>query len=426
MTRRARPALAALLTTPMLLAPMLAPALVAPVGAVPAVGPGGAVPAARAAAEGPDCDTVGADTELGDPVTGENAASVELQVPQATEVARRRGVRPGAGVSVVVLDSGAAGYAARPSASLASSHGVLVAGIVAGPDQPKPRIKAGIAPRARIVDLPFYAAPRHEASDGVPVPTAGALEQRLREVGDRLASGALGPRTIVLVPAEVPGSDRLRAALDRVVARGALVIAAAGDRPGEDESFLAQFVGKAKPGEDAAAEVWPAAHEDVVAVGVSTPGSLDTVLRSSAIDLAAPGTGSVVKGLNGAWCVVTSVSTHWAAAQVAGVAALVWSAHPKESAAWLRARLEATASGNGAATSPLTGFGVVQPVEALRREVEATDATGLDEEVAPGRVPRKRADVLAAVREDAVWWGLGGGAALVVLLVLRPVLARRR
>ena len=34
-------------------------------------------------------------------------------------------------------------------------------------------------------------------------------------------------------------------------------------------------------------------------------------------------------------------------------------------------------------------------------------------------------DVLAATRRHAVWWGLLGGGALLVAVVLRPVLSRR-
>ena len=92
----------------------------------------------------------------------------------------------------------------------------------------------------------------------------------------------------------------------------------------------------------------------------------------------------------------------------------------------LRDRLQGTASGNGHA-SPSTGYGVVQPVEALQRPLESMGAgSQRSADVPRGQVPPARADLLADTRHDAVWWGLAGGGALVVLLVLRPVLARRR
>jgi len=35
-------------------------------------------------------------------------------------------------------------------------------------------------------------------------------------------------------------------------------------------------------------------------------------------------------------------------------------------------------------------------------------------------------DPLDLMRDRAVWWGLLGGAAIVLALMLRPILARRR
>jgi membrane-anchored mycosin MYCP len=204
-----------------------------------------------------------------------------------------------------------------------------------------------------------------------------------------------------------------------------LLVAASGDRPADEGGFPDGYEGNPKKGEDVADLVWPAALPGVVAVGVSAPDSGGTVLRSSAIDLSAPGVDAVSRARNGGWCVVGPPSTAWAAAEVAGVAALVWSMHPDEDATQLRTRLEQTASGNGGPSSPLTGYGVVQPVEAIQRDVAEMGAEKKDQ-VEPARPPRARADVLAGARHDAVWWGLGGGAALVVLLILRPLLSRRR
>ena len=93
----------------------------------------------------------------------------------------------------------------------------------------------------------------------------------------------------------------------------------------------------------------------------------------------------------------------------------------------LRSRLERTASGNGEARSPRTGYGVVQPLEALALTADEMSEVGhVEERVGPANLPRERADLLADARRDAVWWGIAGGGALVVLLLLRPVLHRRR
>lgn len=403
------------------LAALAATALALPLAPGAPAGPAAAAPAAgsaRALAEGPDCAATAEDDER--KVSGVNDANEALQVPEASAVAARADRRPGQGVRVVVVDTeipGGVTLGARPD--LASAHGLTAAGIVGGQAQSGPSVDVGIAPAAEVVPAPFYDVPRGQESDGERTPSSGALAATLRGI-------SVGRRTVVLVPTVVAGSRELTAALAGLHRRGALVVAPAGDVPGEGSGFLEEYAGTAKPGQDAAADVWPAADRDVVAVGISSPEGQGTALRNSAVDLAAPGVGSVSIGVQGGWCVVAEASTDWAAAQVAGVAALVWSVHSEDTADQLRARLQATASGNGEA-SPLTGFGVVQPVEALQRPVESMRAHERREEVVPrGKVPAERADLLADTRREAVWWGLGGGGALVVLLVLRPVLARRR
>lgn len=375
---------------------------------------------------GEQCLNVGATTEERS-VKGDNAASLSLHVAQAQALVRKSGAQPGAGVTVVVVDSGIEGYrdeAPRP-VELPSGHGIAVAGVIAGPDQTKPtRAEVGIAPGADVRDARFYDV-AVRSQDGQLLPSSAALAAKLGEVAAAREAGSLGRNVVVVVPTQVPRSADLEAQVGRLVRAGVLVVAASGDRPADDGTFPDGYEGQPKKGEDVAGVVWPAAHPGVLAAGVSTPNSSGTVLRSSDIDLAAPGDGAVSKGRNGGWCVLTPASTAWAAAQVAGVAALVWSAHPDETAVQLRNRLEQTASGNGGPSSPITGYGVVQPVEAIQRDIAEMGARR-QQQVEPARPPRAQADVLAGARHDAVWWGLGGGAALVVLLLLRPLLSRRR
>ena len=376
---------------------------------------------ATAHADGPDCAEVTIQDTSPRPVRGENPAYEAMHVPQAHDLAARAGVRPGAGVAVVVVDSGTV-----PSETLESSHGVIASRIVVGRDQADPRVPVGIAPHAQLAEANYYAVPRGSADADSTTPMADPLAAALDSVRGRIGSG-LPRRTVVLVPAEVDPSPRLRRALRRLVGAGALVVAPAGDRPGEDDTVLGDYAGEPRPGEDAVADVWPAADPGVVSVGISDPEARGVALRNSGVDLSAPGGDTVSYGINGAPCVVRGWSTHWAAAQVAGVAALVWSVHEEDDAATLRRRLEATATGNGERSSPLHGYGAVQPVEALQRQVDQVGSDMSEGEVVErARPPRERADVLARTRDDAVWWGLAGGVALAVLLVLRPVLARRR
>ena len=358
---------------------------------------------ARAAVEGPDCMGLRSDSDERT-VTGPNAANETLQVARAQELTRARG----AGVTVIVVDSTAK-----------SAHATAVAGIVNGRDQTRPtEVGVGIARDAHVESRPFYDVPAGSAGDGDREPTSSALAGVLSGIRP-------GPRTIVVVPAQVAHSTALEKAVDRLVRAGALVVAAAGDRPAEGV-FPDQYATR-RAGEDAAGVIWPAAHPDVLAVSASDPGGWDQgkLLRSSAVDVAAPGAGAVSIGLNGGHCTLTEPSSAWAAAEVAGVAALVWSAFPKDDASRLITRLEQTASGNGGPTSPRIGYGVVQPVEALQRRLDAMSRPRAEAPV-PAQAPRPPADVLSTTRSRAVWWGLGGGAALVVLVVLRPLFSRRR
>ncbi|MCR1783494.1 S8 family serine peptidase [Nocardioides carbamazepini] len=399
----------------------------APVGAAPvAAAPSAAAPEARVVAdvEGPRCLQVSATTTDQLTVKGDNAANLALHVEEAQALVKKAGAQPGQGVQVVVVDSGIDGFRGTTPVELPTGHGFAVAGIIAGPDQVDPtRVDVGIAPGADVLDARFYDT-LERSQEGQRIPMAADLAQRLGEIAAAREGGARS-RMVVVVPAQVPYSADLETQVDRLVGTGVLLVAASGDRPSGEGAFPDGYEGEAKKGEDAADVIWPAAHPKAVAVGVSTPGSRGTVLRSSAIDLAAPGYGAVSKALNGGWCVVDGASTSWAAAQVAGVAALVWSAHPDEDADQLRTRLEQTASGNGGPSSPITGYGVVQPVEAIQRDI-ADLGVERTQQVRPAKPPRAQADVLAGARHDAIWWGLGGGTALVVLLLLRPLLARRR
>lgn len=397
---------------------------VLPVGAVPVVesapvqAPTALAPG-RASPDGLACTDVQRDTQA-KPVEGDNPAYDDLHVEQAHDLARTRGVEPGAGVSVVVVDSGVA-----PGPDLQSAHGPIVAGLLTGRDQRDPALPVGIAPAAELRDVRYYDVLPGESDDSARRPQAGTLAAALRTVRPSVTPRS---RTIVLVPATVDPSGELRSAVRSLVEAGALVVAPVGDRPDDEtEPALGDFHDGPRPGEDAAGAAWPAGEDGVVAVGASLPGALAAVVRSSGVDLAAPGGDTVSYGLNGRPCVLPAdrPSSHWAAAQVAGVAALVWSVHGDDSARELRARLEATASGNGAPHSAVIGHGVVQPVEALQRRPQGRAPAADGELVERAKPPRERADLLATTRQRAVWWGLIGGGALVVLLVLRPLLARR-
>ena len=156
------------------------------------------------------------------------------------------------------------------------------------------------------------------------------------------------------------------------------------------------------------------------------------MLQNSATDVAAPTYGGVSLGVNGSTCLLLDIATSWAAAEASGIVALLRDRYPDDSAAQIVARLEQTASGSPDDENVLTGAGVVQPLEALTRPLTPDDEGDLDRDdpeestIPPASAPQPRADLLASAREDAVWWGLFGGGAVVLALLLRPILARRR
>lgn len=400
-----------------------------------------------------ECSTIRADQA--EPVTTDRVGSpVQLmQVARAQQVAERLGRRPGEGVTVAVLDSGVALSdrldVVRPTPGgareLLDPRGTAMAGLIAARGTPERPI--GIAPGARIMDVRVHdRLDAEEGSDEVG-PSAELLLEGLRFVADQ-PRGSVGVLVAALGFARTPELDRaLAGVLDRLAAKDVVVVVASGDRP-QDESDplyprLGYDGGEPPVGEDAAAVVWPASDPGVVAVNatgsvlvedeVDAVDPVASVLRSSATDLAAPTADAVSVGIDGrSTCLLPEVSTAYAAAEVAGVAALVRSAYPRESAAQVVARLESTATGSLRAATVLTGHGVVQPVEALARPL-SPDADGVlpgtavvDEGAERAEAPQPEADVLAGTRRDAVWWGLLAGGALVVAVLLRPVLARRR
>jgi membrane-anchored mycosin MYCP len=394
------------------------------------------------AATGMDCLSVGADST---PQVDTDATSKPLESMRVEEAQglvdggpRREPVR------VAVLDSGvaagplvdvvAAPRVAATSRNLIYGHGTAVAGLIAGHRRSNGKA-LGVAPDADIVDVRVYDADTPDPTASPP--QMGVTTEAVVQGLDWVARNATALNIRVAnVSLAVAPSRALRAAVERAWRADVVVVAASGNRPQEGQLDHDRF-GEYRPGEDAAAFVAPAGYDHVVAVNATVAGAGDVdlsdfVLQNGATDVAVPTAGAISLAANGSTCLLPDVATSWAAAEVSGVVALLRARFPDETAAQVVARLLGTADGSVDDPTPLRGAGVVQPVEALTRPLHP-DGRGVVPRARPdqGRTPRAtapepEADVLAATREHAVWWGLLGGGALLLALVLRPLLARRR
>ncbi|MFT4082830.1 MAG: S8 family serine peptidase [Nocardioides sp.] len=389
---------------------------------------GGAAPAAAAGARLIPCDaiqTTGSDPDLGaiGKVRAGPDPAAELEVDAARRAVRTTGHEPGAGIEVAVIDSGVEGRAARPGftgrqRSGEYFHGTVVANLI-----------HGIAPRARLIDLPVWVQPdprtgRTGYVDGRAV--AGALDELLARPG-RL------DRLVVNLSLHLPGSAALRHRIEALVDRGAMVVAAAGNLgdPGTDTGTAAQ-PSPPPSGADFADRIEPAGYPGTVAVGVSaTPGlggdATEAVLPNSATDIVAPTAGARSRTLYGVRCVIESMATSWSTAEVSGVLALVASADPRATGREVIDRVLRTADGRAEQGSRYTGAGVVSAYDAVTRPLASSDSgdSGDSARVARAPLDPPADDVLAGTRSHTVWWGLIGGGALLLGLVVRPLFRRR-
>ena len=245
---------------------------------------------------------------------------------------------------------------------------------------------------------------------------------------------------VVTIALQLPHDEGIQERVEQLWDLGVVVVAPTGNRPGNDTglpSVLDEEYESHRPGEDVAELIHPADYEHVLAVSATMkgmPGAVeptDLVLENSQTDIAAPTALAVSYSVQGGTCVLNVPATSWATAEVSGVLALLFSAYD-DSPQQAVSRLRHTAAGRPDLPNTLVGAGEVQAYQALTRPIEiddsgtVTSAGQVVDEPQVLAVPEEPDDVLAATRENAVWWGLLGGGILLLALVLRPVLARRR
>ncbi|WP_435972365.1 S8 family serine peptidase [Streptomyces sp. Qhu_M48] len=355
--------------------------------------------AAAGAAPGADPVSLPALTQrLSDDTCLKASARTVTQVPWAQARLRPDMVWPlseGAGVTVAVVGSGvddAAGllgdrlkraprqFDSGPTKDCAG-HGTFTAGLIAAARTPGVGF-AGVAPRARILDVPV-------------------TDRRGNTTPDLLAKGIRvavdgGARVVVTVAVAGTDSPALSGAVRYAVSRGTVVIA------------------PASPDGANGAAGYPAAHPQVLSVLGTGPGGAPPRQDSrTRVDLTAPGEAVTGPGPRGRGK-FTASGPSYAAALVAGTAALVLGYHPELSAGALVHRLRATTSGpGGSVPDPVRGYGPVDPVAAVTAvlpEERRDDASGSARVPVPGVTMPPGPGPSAA---GSAWWVSAGSLAVL-------------
>ncbi|MFG1846511.1 type VII secretion-associated serine protease mycosin [Micromonospora carbonacea] len=340
--------------------------------------------------------------------TGAPWALTRLDPASAWRVTR------GEGVTVAVVDSGVSAthpllrgqvrpgrdFNALPSNAGqcdAAGHGTIVAGIIAGREGTGSPF-TGIAPAARILPVRVLPDTRRTNDEGLPAQIGLAIRWAVDQGADVINL------SLVTLP-----RPELAAAVEYALAKGVVVVAAAGNRQEQQQDLPA----------------YPAAYPGVIAVaGVDAQGGhVGSSVSGDYVDIAAPGLDIVGPAPRGqGYLAEPQGGTSFAAAYVSGVAALVRAAHPDLTPDGVAYRLTRTADNPPDGHNAEVGYGVVNPYRAV------TSVLGTRSDPPPGALaaPAPPRDPLGWQRAVAVWVAAVGAVLAGALLAVRPILARGR
>ncbi|MEU8799016.1 S8 family serine peptidase [Spirillospora sp. NPDC048819] len=367
-----------------------APAQAAPIHAAPAYSaPAYAAPAYSAPAYAAPCQPpagVMTAQQLGQ--NGQPWAQQILNIGAAHERATGRGVK------VAVVDSGVTAKNPQLSGQVLKGvdltktgpedclgHGTWVAGIIAAKKGTSPFY--GVAPDAKIIPIKF-AAQAQGVDSGL---AAKGIDAAVRLGAD-----------IINVSTQSIGDDpRLRKSVENAIAKGVVIVAAAGNINPEDSQT---------PG-----LMYPSAYPGVISVGAVDQKGGVTAFSNPAtpVSVMAPGQDIVTTAPDGTYAVAEK-GTSFATPFVSGLAALIEEAYPDLTPAQVKQRIEGTAEGSKGVGS---GNGMINPFEALTA-VNIPVAGG-------GGAAGPPVKIAMADRPDsttrAVALGIAGGALGVAALV---------
>lgn len=297
-------------------------------------------------------------------------------IPAQTAIINQLGLRnawrtsEGGGITVAVVDSGVQATNAHFSSGALLTgvdltgeadgrvdtygHGTIVAGLI-GARTIKGSGLTGVAPASKILPVRVYRDTEKETQDAGNGPRIDRMAQGIT------AAAKAGARIIVVAQSTPNDSPQLQAAVIDATKAGSLVVASAGTNNADAIT----------------APRYPAAYPEALSVGAINPdGShASTNAQGDTIDVTAPGS-NVHSAFNGGGDCLFSAdtpATSYSAAYVGGIAALVASAHPKETPAQWKYRITATAlRPDPAEHSPLDGWGVVAPSAALALDLNTS------------------------------------------------------
>lgn len=339
--------------------------------------------------------------------------------------ARSWSLSTGKGVVVAVVDSGVSArnvhfppgsvlpgksFVGGAATTDETGHGTALAGVIAARDIGEKSGVVGVARDAVILPV--------KISGG----DAGGDEEQQRSAN--LAPGiayavSAGADVINLSLSTTSDRPDVRAAVAAAQRAGIVVVASGGNRAEAAE---------AKDGLR-----FPAGNPGVIGVAATGPNDVvsEDSIHGPQIDVAAPGDNVVTTFRDWGDCVFSQEgeSSSYATGYVSGAAALLRQAFPKATPADIAYRLQATASrGSRTVRDDVSGWGVVQPYEAMTSVLDNTVAGP----VPPGGTPRitpkpevsaidltPAADPRAPDRNAVQWLLLGVGASVLALAMTR-------
>ena len=311
-------------------------------------------------------------------------------------------------------------------------HGTADASIIAA--QPgKTRSFSGVAPEATIVPVKVANEEPQENAD------AAAIKAYKQSLAANLIKGiswAANNPSVDIIAIPIAGdssasNDALKKATEDAIAKGKVVVAAAGNSENRRGGPSSPSVTSTSSSNSSENMRYPAGYEGVIGVtAADSQGNVnESVVHSDAVKLVAPGQNMIVaNGATGICLTSTQApSTSYATAYVAGVAALVKARHPRESGRMITYRLLSSANrASAASSSKERGWGFVNPYGAV---------TMVDDGQIPGptspviqrlkpvptvgsNVPPEPHDPQGNGRKAGIIWAGAGVGLTVVLLIL--------